>query len=222
MHERTLISRNGMRGESGTADHDWLKLLTDGLQNRLGSRRSVPSIVRNSDRVAEMTVSRRQFLRGNVRGSRAALGLPWALPQDAFTARCTRCDDCIKACPEAVIRRGSGGYPEMDFSRGACTFCRDCVTACQAGAHDSEPAGRSAAFAHRAVVADSCLAAKGVVCRACGDHCETGAIRFRLAPAGRSFALVDAGRCNGCGGCVRVCPAQAIAMKIIQAAEAAA
>jgi len=172
--------------------------------------------------MVDLTVSRRQFLRGDVRGSRSALRPPWALAEEAFTARCTRCDDCIKACQTAVIRRGSGGYPEMDFSAGACTFCRDCVAACKAGAFAADVLGTFAAFAHRAVVANHCLAANGVVCRACSDSCETGAIRFRLAPAGRSFAQVDLSRCNGCGDCLRICPAQAIAMKVPQAAEAAA
>jgi ferredoxin-type protein NapF len=169
-----------------------------------------------------IAVSRRQFLRGDIRGTRAAPPPPWALAAEAFTARCTRCDDCVRACPTSVIRRGSGGYPEMDFSAGACTFCRDCVGACGAGAFNTEATDRFAAFAHRAVVTASCLAANGVVCRACGDSCETGAIRFRLAPAGRSFAQVDLGRCNGCGGCVWVCPVQAISMRVPQAAEAAA
>ena len=172
--------------------------------------------------MVDVTVSRRQFLRADVRGNRGALRPPWALAGEAFTARCTRCDDCVRACPSAVIRRGSGGYPEMDFSAGACTFCRDCVAACKAGAFAVDVPGSFAAFAHRAVVAASCLAANGVVCRACGDSCEPGAIRFRLAPAGRSFAQVDLSRCNGCGDCQRVCPAQAISMKVPQAAEAAA
>jgi ferredoxin-type protein NapF len=172
--------------------------------------------------MVDVTVSRRQFLRGDVRGSRSALRPPWALAEDLFIARCTRCDDCIRACPTAVIRRGSGGYPEMDFGAGACTFCRDCVAACKAGAFSAGAASRFAAFAHRAVIASHCLAANGVVCRACGDGCETGAIRFRLAPAGLSFAQVDLSRCNGCGDCQRVCPAQAISMKVPQAAAEAA
>ncbi len=172
--------------------------------------------------MVEMTLSRRQFLRGDIRGSRTALRPPWALGEDVFTARCTRCDDCVRACPTEVIRRGSGGYPEMDFTAGTCTFCRDCVAVCTAGAFATGAAGSFAAFPHRAVVAANCLAANAVVCRACGDHCETGAIRFRLAPAGRSFAQVDASRCNGCGDCVRVCPVQAIAMSVPAQAEAAA
>jgi ferredoxin-type protein NapF len=77
-------------------------------------------------------------------------------------------------------------------------------------------------WAHRAVIGAGCLAANGVVCRACGDHCETGAIRFRLAPGGRSFAQVELARCTGCGGCVGICPVGAVVMQVPAPAEAAA
>jgi ferredoxin-type protein NapF len=172
--------------------------------------------------MTEAAVSRRQFLRGDVRGRRAGIRPPWALPESAFTERCTRCDDCIAACPASLIIRGSGGYPEVDFGRAGCDFCGKCLAACKAGAFEAEPAGSLVAWSHRAVVAARCLSAQGVVCRACGDHCEARAIRFRLAPAGRSFAQVDLGRCTGCGACVGVCPVQAVTMQVPLPAEAVA
>lgn len=172
--------------------------------------------------MTESAVSRRQFLRGDLRGSRVGIRPPWALPEAAFTARCTRCDDCIAACPASLIVRGSGGYPEMDFGRGGCTFCSECVAACKAGAFRPQAAGSLTAWAQRAAIGAGCLAARGVVCRACGDHCEARAIRFRLAPAGRSFAQVDLGRCTGCGACVGVCPVQAVTMQVPLPAEAVA
>lgn len=172
--------------------------------------------------MSEVAVSRRQFLRGDVRGSRAGIRPPWALAGAAFTVACTRCDDCITACPGTLITRGSGGYPEMDFRRGACTFCRKCVDACKAAAFQAGPVGGLTAWAHRAVIGARCLAANGVVCRACGDHCETKAIRFRLAPGGRSFAQVDLARCTGCGACVAVCPVAAVTMQVPAPVEAVA
>lgn len=172
--------------------------------------------------MTESAVSRRQFLRGDVRGTRAVIRPPWALAEPAFTAQCTRCDDCVAACPASLIVRGSGGYPQMDFGRGGCDFCGKCVAACASGSLRAEATGRFAAWSHRAVVGTRCLAAHGVVCRACGDHCEARAIRFRLAPAGRSFAQVDLGRCTGCGACVGVCPAQAVTMQAEPPVEAVA
>jgi ferredoxin-type protein NapF len=175
-----------------------------------------------TERSTGTAVSRRQFLRGDVRGRRAGVRPPWVLPEPAFADRCTRCDDCIAACPSFLLTRGSGGYPEMDFGRGGCDFCGKCRAACRAGAFQPDGADRSVAWSHRAVVAASCLSAQGVVCRTCADHCEARAIRFRPALGGRSFAQVDVARCNGCGACVGVCPAGAVTMQIPVPAEAVA
>ena len=169
-----------------------------------------------------VAVSRRQFLRGDLRGSRAGVRPPWALPEPAFTERCTRCDDCITACPGSLVTRGSGGYPELDFGRGGCDFCGKCAAACKAGAFQAEAVGSFTGWSHRAVISTGCLSAQGVVCRACGDHCQARAIRFRLATAGRSFAQLDLARCTGCGACVAVCPARAVTMQVPGPAEAVA
>jgi ferredoxin-type protein NapF len=144
------------------------------------------------------------------------------LPEAEFLRRCTRCDDCVTVCPETVIHRGSGGYPEVSFERGPCTFCGDCAAACKAGAFREDGRLGVGAFAHRAAVGKRCLASNGVVCRACGDHCEAGAIRFRLALGGRSHPAIDAARCIGCGACVAVCPVQAVTLQAVESAEAAA
>lgn len=172
--------------------------------------------------MAEVAVSRRQFLRGDVRGVRVPLRPPWALDEPEFLSRCTRCDDCARVCATSVIRRGSGGYPEVAFDRGPCTFCGDCAAVCKAGAFREVRDARLDAFTHRAAITGACLAANGVVCRTCGDHCDAQAIRFRLAVGGRSHPLVDAARCNGCGACVGACPAGAVTMQVPVMAEAVA
>jgi ferredoxin-type protein NapF len=66
----------------------------------------------------------------------------------------------------------------------------------------------------------ACLAVQGTVCRSCSEHCEPGAIRIKLLPAGRSIPLIDDARCNACGECVRVCPAQAMSLRIVEEAAA--
>jgi ferredoxin-type protein NapF len=72
--------------------------------------------------------------------------------------------------------------------------------------------------ARRARLGPRCLAVQGTVCRTCGEHCEPGAIRFKLLPAGKSLPLIDDARCDACGECVRVCPVQAMALRVVEAA----
>lgn len=75
-------------------------------------------------------------------------------------------------------------------------------------------------FARKARVSAKCLAERGIVCRTCGEHCEPQAIRFELRPAGRSLPVISDARCNACGECVRVCPAQAVSLQVVQAIAA--
>jgi NAD-dependent dihydropyrimidine dehydrogenase PreA subunit len=64
----------------------------------------------------------------------------------------------------------------------------------------------------RAVISNRCVAFANVVCRSCGDACGEAAIRFSPRLGGAALPEVIAARCTGCGDCVPVCPAGAIAM----------
>jgi ferredoxin-type protein NapF len=118
--------------------------------------------------------------------------MPWALAEAAFLARCTRCNACIDACPERIVIRGSGGFPEVDFAKGGCTFCGRCADVCAPRALDravGEP------WAVKAAIGAGCLARNRVVCRSCGERCEARE------------------RCTGCGACAPVCPVSAITLE---------
>lgn len=146
---------------------------------------------------------------------------PWSAPEATFVDACNRCGECIKRCPEGVLVVGEGGFPRIDFSRGECTFCGDCVKACETGAlsarREADP--EQAPWDLRAVIEPgTCIAFRGVVCRACGENCETEAIRFRLAVGGFALPELDMEACNGCGACVRPCPVQAV--KVTRAGNA--
>lgn len=152
--------------------------------------------------------TRARFLRGDIRARRLPLRPPWSLPETSFVNLCNRCGECAKRCPEGILVAGEGGFPAVDFTRGDCTFCGDCVAACETGALGApadEPWDLRAA-----IDSGRCIAFRGVVCRACGEHCEARAIRFRLAVGGRALPELDPGACSGCGACVRPCPVQAI------------
>ena len=157
-----------------------------------------------------LSVDRRQFLRGRLRPGTVTLRPPWALPEADFTAACTRCDQCLHQCPEHILVRGSGGFPELDFQPGGCDFCGACLAACEPGALAGQAALPEHAWCQIAAIGAACLSTRGIVCRACGDACEPRAIRFRLAVGGKAMPEVDSARCNGCGACVGVCPVQAV------------
>lgn len=154
--------------------------------------------------------SRRGFFRGRPR-PRAENRPPWALPEGGFIDTCTRCNDCLTACPEAIIISGDGGFPTIDFKRGECTFCADCVTACQPHAlsrQDDQPA-----WSIKAVISPACLPEHGVECRVCGDYCDSRAIRFAPRLGGSPLPAVDVECCTGCGACLASCPVSAITLQ---------
>lgn len=152
--------------------------------------------------------SRRAFFRGRP-GPKAQIRPPWALAESEFIDRCTRCDDCLKACPTGILISGDGGYPTVDFSRGECTFCSDCVIACRPKALDRR-SDDQAAWQIKAIIGESCLPSRGVECRVCGDFCDPRAIAFPPRQGGSPLPLIDAERCTGCGACVAPCPVNAI------------
>lgn len=152
--------------------------------------------------------ARRAFLRGRGRAE-APIRPPGARPEPAFLDACTRCGDCVAACPERILLAGDGGFPVLDAGRGECTFCARCAESC--GSQALLPA-LIAAWPWRAAIGAGCLAAAGVVCQACRDACPASAIRFPPT-RGAPVPALQAEACTGCGACVAACPAQAIAMR---------
>lgn len=161
--------------------------------------------------------SRRALLRGQVKRPGAAARPPWVMGEDVLLDGCTRCEACVAACPEGIIIRGDGGFPEVDFRRGGCTFCRACVDACPEPLF-SNPDSASP-WSHLAVIQQECLAHRGVVCETCRDACETRAIRFDRSERPVSTPIVDPGQCTGCGFCMAVCPVGAISINTGSAAS---
>lgn len=156
-----------------------------------------------------LDASRRALFHGRLR-PKSENRPPWARPEAEFIDRCTRCNDCLKACPPAILLAGDGGYPTTDFAAGACTFCAACVAACRPGALSRHEA--AAPWLYKAAVGPDCLPRHGVECRVCGDFCEAQAIRFPPRLGGSPLPAIDAERCTGCGACVAPCPSQAIAV----------
>lgn len=153
-------------------------------------------------------ISRRRFLRGDFSGSRSAPRPPLARAEAAFAAACTRCRDCVNACPQRILVLDGAGRPTVDFGRGECTFCGKCVEACTPRALERREGAPP--WQRKALIEGACLAMANVVCRACGDACPERAIRFRPKPMAAAQPEVIGALCTGCGACVAPCPARAV------------
>ena len=152
-------------------------------------------------------LSRRSLLKGKFNPQKQPVRLPWVNSLEDFTENCTRCGDCIQKCPENIIIKGDGGFPELSFKKGECTFCTECVKSCPEKMFhslDDEP------WILKATVTDDCLATKKVVCLVCGEQCETEAIRFIPKVGGVSEPILSIDECTGCGACAKPCPTNAI------------
>lgn len=164
-----------------------------------------------------MDPRRRSFLRGRLSeaGAQEVTKVPrppWALrPDSAFTSQCTRCGDCVRACPTQVLHIGDGGFVQIRFDAAGCSLCGECAAACTPRAIDREASPLP--FLWRVAVADSCLNRRGVECRVCGDACDARALRFKPAPGGIAALTVELESCTGCGDCVSVCPVGAISLR---------
>lgn len=160
-----------------------------------------------------MDLQRRFFLRGRVATPvpKRAARPPWAVPESDFIRLCTRCDGCVSVCPEGVLVRGDGGFPQVSFAQRGCSECSACVEACapQALHRISE----TPPWTWLAQFTSACLAQRRVECRVCGEVCDHAAIRFKPMLGAVAIPVLAAEACTGCGVCVAACPTQAIQLQ---------
>lgn len=137
---------------------------------------------------------------------------PGALPEVAFLTACTRCGECINACPPFALRKVStsggiaAGTPQIDPELQACTACPDmpCVAACPTDALTLPPKGwEGYRLAALEFVPERCVTFAGTPCRACADACPIGERALAIDPDGHP--VLKAEGCVGCGVCVRAC-----------------
>lgn len=141
---------------------------------------------------------------------------PGALAEADFMARCIKCERCVSVCPTNIveplgIEAGmlQARTPVLNFSSGCCTFCDECRAVCPTGAIGAvDPYAPDRGRIGEAVVrVDRCLAfIQEGSCGVCVDACPYDAISFDSARR----PVVDSKKCNGCGECVRICPANVL------------
>lgn len=154
-----------------------------------------------------VNLSRRSLFRGRLSAPRPEVQLPWSVSWADFVADCTRCGDCLTACPEQILIKGDGGFPTVDFQRGECTFCGECVSACQVPVFRPTTQTPWDYVAH---IEAGCLASAQVFCQRCQDSCEQQAIRFSPQLGRVPTPSIQTESCNGCGACVADCPVGSI------------
>ena len=140
---------------------------------------------------------------------------PGALPEPRFLEKCTRCTDCLVACPRHSIRRLG---PEFDKIQGTpaiiplespCVLCHDlpCIQACPTGALVPTPIPELA-MGTAVVDGAACYIAHDLPCDYCIEHCPlTGQA---IARGTDGIPVVNELACVGCGVCAHSCPPVAL------------
>ena len=176
--------------------------------------------------LSDKAVTRRQVVAGvvgaaawlalgaGVRGAKGSGELirpPGSVGEDEFLARCIRCDRCRSVCHLNVI--SVAGFPDglihvrtpfLDFHLGHCDFCQDCARVCPT--HAIEMFDPKTVKVGVAELTERCIALRTGACRLCYDECEYKAITLDA----RNRPVIHADKCNGCGLCVKVCPANVL------------
>ena len=133
---------------------------------------------------------------------------PGAIEESQFLHVCTRCNDCISACPhhaivQAPIRyRQAAGTPMIDPIQSPCMMCPDmpCIAACESGAlRPDVPVLMGTAR----IDTTTCLAHQRSFCTVCSEHCPVPC----AIELSEGKPRINESKCTGCGVCQHVCPA---------------
>lgn len=128
---------------------------------------------------------------------------PGVVEEPLFLERCTKCNDCVMACPPgAITAHPRDGTPVLFADQSPCLLCEDlpCITACETEALLPVEGITHVRMGIAAVSHTLCTAGQG--CHACISKCPTDALAMDVASLHLSV-MKEA--CVGCGMCEMVC-----------------
>jgi ferredoxin-type protein NapG len=149
---------------------------------------------------------------------------PGALPEKEFSAACTSCSDCIKACPHFAIRKAGpelgksvAGTPIVVPKDNPCLMCSDypCIAACSPKALILPLAEMRIKIGIAVVNPRTCYQAQGQPCDYCMMHCPEKPKAISAVQPG-TLPTVDLQTCTGCGKCAQICPADAVEIQVLR------
>lgn len=133
---------------------------------------------------------------------------PGAVEESDFLARCSRCGECLKACPhQAIVKaplrlREAAGTPVIEAAENPCRHCSDtpCAQVCEPGVLRADYPQK---MGQASVATMDCLAWQGSFCTVCFEQCPIEGV----ISLDQGKPVIDARACTGCGVCLYVCPA---------------
>lgn len=143
---------------------------------------------------------------------------PGAIDEFQFLAGCTRCGDCVTACPyDAIVNAPDrmvsiAGTPVIEADSSACMMCEEfpCIAACEPGVLvHSIPKIMGTAR----VTEHLCLAHHSTTCTVCSERCP---VESAIVVADGKPTVAEE-VCTGCGVCRYVCPAPENAILLMPA-----
>ena len=141
----------------------------------------------------------------------APLRPPGALEELEFLSTCTRCGDCLTACPYKALQKRSvqsglgANTPYIDPSLQACRLCPDlpCISACEPGALLPVAAPDQVRMGIATIDEEHCRTWDDKICTLCYDACP---LPERAITINGDFHPEILSGCVGCGLCEQHCP----------------
>lgn len=142
---------------------------------------------------------------------------PGALEELTFRGVCTRCGNCVRACPSGIVAQdlGPNGWaslltPVLHFRKDYCREdCVKCTEVCPSGAltRVSREGKTSMRLGLPRVDMSVCRLGEDRECSVCRSRCPYNVIRYVFSETDYTLTPhLDREKCTGCGACEAACP----------------